>query len=29
VQTGVFMTPEDIEEIYPLLKRTAKVNLVQ
>jgi hypothetical protein len=29
MKTGVFMTAEDIEEIYPLLKRASKVNLVQ
>jgi hypothetical protein len=26
---GIFMSTEDIEEIYPLLKRSSKVNLVQ
>jgi LysM repeat protein len=28
VQYGVFLSPEDIEEIYPLFKRGSKVNLV-
>lgn len=29
VQTGVFLSAEDIEEIYPLLKRASLVSLVQ
>jgi LysM repeat protein len=29
VQTGIFLSQEDIEEVYPLLKAGSKVNLVQ